>query len=386
MKFYNKKDSSYNYFRIFLAVFLAITCSIVVYFLFSKMKHIGLFFNKILTILSPVIIGIIFALLLNPFVKKIEDAFNKKEKIREEKKLGRVLGILITYLVVGILIFLLIKFFIPSLLESINVMFNNLPTYIDKVFIWLRKVCEKYGISSSFVDEYSKGMNTFIKSSVVPNIDVIINNLATGVTSVIKGIINVIISIIISIYLIYDKEGFQNGIDKVLRAYCSPKIYNDIVSMAKNVYKLFGGFFVAKALDSLIIGFITFIVLSIFKIPYTLLISVLVCVTNIIPFFGPFIGAIPSLFLLLMINPAKAIEFGILILIIQQFDGNILSPKMIGNKIGMKSFWVLFAIILFGGLFGFGGMLVAVPLFACIYDFIKHKVEKRLAEKEEAKE
>ena len=382
MKFYDKNDSNYNYFKIFLSVFLAITCSIIVYFLFSKMKHIGLFFSKLLGILSPVIVGIIFACLLNPFVKKIEEAFNKKEKISKQNKLGRVLGILITYLVVGVLIYLIFKFLVPSLFDSINIMINILPSYIDKVFAWLRRLCDKYGVSPHFIDEYSTDLNAFIKKSVVPNLDVIINNLALGITSVIKGIINAVVSIIISIYLIYDKETFISGLDRVLKAYCSPKVYNDIISVAKDIYRLFAGFFVAKALDSLIIGVITFILLSIFNIPYTLLISVLVCVTNIIPFFGPFIGAIPSLFLLLMINPAKAIEFGILILIIQQFDGNILGPKMIGNKIGMKSFWVLFAIILFGGLFGFGGILIAVPLFACIYEFVKNKVDKRLKEKE----
>lgn len=385
MKFYEKDNSNYNYFKIFIAVFLAIVSSLMVYFLFNKIEYIINFIDRLLTILSPVLIGIVFAYLLNPIVKNIENFFNKKEEIKKKNKLGRVLGILFTYLSVIILIFLLIKFFIPSLLESINLMINNFPNYIDKVSDYLRRLCEKYNINPKFIDEYSTDINSLIKKSVVPNIDVIINNLANGITSVIKGIINILLSIIISIYLIYDKETFINGTDKILKAYCSDKIYNDILTISKSTYKVFGGFMVAKVIDSLIIGLITFILLNIFSIPYSLLISVIVCVTNIIPFFGPFIGAIPSGFLLLMISPTQAIEFAILIFIIQQFDGNILGPKLIGNKIGIKSFWVLFAIILFGGLFGFVGMILAVPLFACIYEFIKNKVSKRLIEKNNTK-
>ncbi len=382
MKFYDKDDNNNNYFKIFLAVFLALVSSIIVYFLFSKIKYLGMFIGKLINILSPVLIGILFAYLLNPFVKKVENLVNKSEKIRSKNKLGRILGIIIVYLIVLILIFLFINFFIPSLLDSINLMINNFPTYLEKASTFLRKVCEKYNINPKFIDEYTTDINALIKKNVVPNIDVIINNLASGISTVIKGLINIIISIIISIYLIFDKEMFVSGTNKVLKAICPEKIYNDILIVSKNVYNLFGGFLVAKGLDSLIIGVITFIILTIFKFPYTLLIAVMVGVTNIIPFFGPFIGAIPSAFLLLMISPPKALEFIIIILIIQQFDGNILSPKMIGDKIGIKSFWVLFAIILFGGLFGFLGMIIAVPLFACIYEFIKHKIEKRLEEKD----
>lgn len=385
MRFYEKDSNNYNYFKIFLAIFSAIVSSIIVYFLFYKINYIGAFFNKLISILSPIIIGIVFAFLLNPLVKYIEDWFNKKKKIKEKKKLGRVLGILITYLVVIILIILLIRFFIPNLLNSIDLMIKNVPSYLENVSSFLRKECLKYGINTKFIDEYNTDINDIIKKSVVPNLDVIINNLATGISSVVKAIINVVISIIISIYLIYDKEIFLKGFNDILKAYCPSKIYGDVVAVLKNAYRLFGGFMIAKALDSVIIGIITFIILSIFRIPYALLISLIVGITNIIPFFGPFIGAIPSFVLLLMDNPTKAIEFAILILIIQQFDGNILSPKMIGSKIGLKSFWVLFSIILFGGLFGFVGMIFAVPLGACIYEFLKNKVNKRLDKKNSGK-
>ena len=378
MKIYDKNNKNYNYFKIFLAVFAAITCSIIVYFLFSKISYITAFFEKIIKILTPVFIGVLFAYLFNPIVSKIEAYFNKKEKIKNKNKLGRVLGIIITYFVIIVLLLILIRFFVPSVIDSINVMIQNIPKYLENIFNFLKVLCEKYNISPNFIESYRNDINELIKDSVVPNIDVIVNNLTTGITSVIKWVINIIVSIIISIYLIYDKELFASGIDRILKAFCPKKVYDEIVDISKYIYKVFGGFLIAKLIDSLIIGVLTFIVLSIFNIPYALIISLIVGVTNIIPFFGPFIGAIPSGFLLLMIDPTKAIEFGVIILIIQQFDGNVLGPKLIGNKIGIKSFWVLFAILLFGGLYGFMGMILAVPLFACIYEFCKHRVEKRI--------
>ena len=377
MKIYDKNNKNYNYFKIFLAVFAAITCSIIVYFLFSKISYITAFFEKIIKILTPVFIGVLFAYLFNPIVSKIEAYFNKKEKIKNKNKLGRVLGIIITYFVIIVLLLILIRFFVPSVIDSINVMIQNIPKYLENIFNFLKVLCEKYNISPNFIESYRNDINELIKDSVVPNIDVIVNNLTTGITSVIKWVINIIVSIIISIYLIYDKELFASGIDRILKAFCPKKVYDEIVDISKYIYKVFGGFLIAKLIDSLIIGVLTFIVLSIFNIPYALIISLIVGVTNIIPFFGPFIGAIPSGFLLLMIDPTKAIEFGVIILIIQQFDGNVLGPKLIGNKIGIKSFWVLFAILLFGGLYGFMGMILAVPLFACIYELSKSTLKKK---------
>ena len=377
MKFYNKESGDYNYFKIFLAVFLAIVSSVVVYFLFSKISIILSFFSKILSILSPIIVGIIFACLLNPIVKKFENLYNKKDKIKKKKKLGRILGILSTYLILLVFVILICVFLLPNLFESINQMIVNFPTYLENIFGFIRKLCTKFNINPKFLDDYNTDLSALVKTNVLPNLDIIINNLASGITSVVRGIINVVVSIIISSYLIYDRELFINGIAKLLKAYCSTKVYTEIKRVVENVYKVFCGFMIAKLIDSLIIGIITFIILSIFRIPYTLLISIVIGITNIIPFFGPFIGAIPSIVLLLIIDPTKALEFAVIIFLIQQFDGNILGPKLIGNKLGMKSFWVLFAIILFGGLFGFAGMLFGVPFFACIYEFLKNLTEKK---------
>jgi len=212
--------------------------------------------------------------------------------------------------------------------------------------------------------------------------DTLFANVTAGLSSIVKWSINIIIGLIVSVYLIYDKDEFLNGTNRVLKAVLPKKAYDFTMMNLGYVDKIFGGFMIAKIIDSLIIGVLTFIICSIFKIPYALIISVIVGITNIIPYFGPFIGAIPCILLLLLINPTKSLTFAILILLIQQFDGNILGPKLIGNKTGIKSFWVLFSILLFGGLFGFVGMIFGVPVFAVIYSVLANLINKRLAKKE----
>jgi predicted PurR-regulated permease PerM len=205
-----------------------------------------------------------------------------------------------------------------------------------------------------------------------------------GISSFIKWVINIIIGLIVSVYLIYDKDNFISGTKKVLKAILPDKIYDTTMTTLGYVDKIFGGFMIAKIIDSILVGILTFIILAIFKIPYALIIAVIVGITNIIPYFGPFIGAIPCAVLLLLIDPAKSLTFTILILLIQQFDGNILGPKLIGNRTGIKSFWVLFSILLFGGLFGFVGMIFGVPVFAVIYSVFANLLNKKLAKKKEA--
>ena len=384
MILFNKKNNN-EYYKLFITLFLTLLCCILVYFAIDNISLVFGFISKLFKILMPVIAGVIIAFLFNPIVSRLEKNFNRNKKIKKKKNLGRILGILCTYVTLVILLFLAIKFLVPGLLNSITIMINNFPFYLDTFSEWVRDICNKYNITPTFLDEYVSDINSIIKKIIVPNIDIIINNLAAGISGVISFIINFLISIIISVYLIYDKENYAKGIDNLLKAYCSKKLYNKIIKIAKEIYRVLGGFMVAKLIDSLLIGLLTFVILAIFKFPYYLLIAFVIGITNIIPFFGPFIGAIPCTILLLMINPAKALEFVIIIFLIQQFDGNILGPKLIGDKIGMKSFWVLFSIILFGGLFGVPGMILAVPIFACIYEAISSNVNSRLKKKNKSK-
>jgi predicted PurR-regulated permease PerM len=218
-------------------------------------------------------------------------------------------------------------------------------------------------------------------TGLLANIEKVAASVYTGVMSVFTVLKNVLIGIIVMIYLLNIKDTLCAQAKKIIYGLFSVRMANEIIEKVRFVHHVFGGFIIGKLVDSLIIGILTFVWLSIIKMPYTLLISVIIGVTNVIPFFGPFIGAIPSAFLLLLVSPRKCFWFLISILVIQQIDGNIIGPRILGNTTGVSSFWVLFSILFFGGLFGLLGMVIAVPTFAVIYRLISEFIEKRLIAK-----
>lgn len=374
-----------------LTLFCALIGAILFTFVISKFPLFITVIGKILSILSPIFIGIMIAYLLNPLVRVLEKYVtdlivkkcDRKEKFTMVKKrhLSRGLAIFITYLVAIVFIGVVIWFVIPNILDSLNVMIRNIPIYINNIYDYLKDTFGSDPETIKLVENINTNITNYIGNLMVPSIDTILANITSGISSVLKWTINTIIGMIVAVYLLYDKDQFIDGLKKIFKVTLPKKAYDTTMTTLGYIDRVFGGFLVAKIIDSLLIGIITFIVSSIFKIPYALIIAVIVGITNIIPYFGPFIGAVPCIVLLLLINPGKALTFAIIILIIQQFDGNILGPKLIGNKTGMKSFWVLFAILLFGGLFGFAGMIFGVPVFAVIYSVIKTQLDKMLAKK-----
>lgn len=381
-----------NYINWGFTLFGVVAASILLFFLLLKLDSIvGLIF-KIFSTLTPIFLGIMFAYLLNPLVNMIEKYFTKYivdylykkvfKNAKNKKRVSQISAIFATYLLAFILIILFIEFVVPSLFESINLMLTNIPIYVNNIYEYLKEALKSNSELMNLVDNMNTNITDFVGSLMLPSMDTIMLNITAGISSVIKWTINIVIGLIVSVYLIYDKESFIGGTKKVLKATLPSKIYDTTMTTLGYIDKVFGGFMVAKIIDSVLIGIITFIIISIFKIPYALIISVIVGITNIIPYFGPFIGAIPCAGLLLLINPTKSATFVVLILLIQQFDGNILGPKLIGNRTGVKSFWVLFSILFFGGLFGFVGMIFGVPVFAVIYSVFSNFINKKLAKKE----
>lgn len=388
------KGNNYVYWG--LTLFAVIAASILLFFVLLKADVLFACLIKLIYILSPILIGLLFAYLLNPLVKKVDKYITKNflkllsKKVFKGKKFSektsRILSIFFTYLFTLATIILVISFVIPSLLDSINMMLTNVPGYINNIYDTLKNALNDNPELMKMVDKWNSNITDAIAGIMLPSMDMIFTNLTSGISSLVKWTINIIIGIIVSVYLIYDKDSFIKGSKKLLVAILPQKAYDTVMTTCEYTNKIFGGFMIAKIIDSLIIGVLTFIIISIFKIPYALIISVIVGVTNIIPYFGPFIGAIPCAALLLLIDPTKSLTFTVLILIIQQFDGNILGPKLIGNKTGIKSFWVLFSILLFGGLFGFVGMIFGVPVFAVIYSLVNTLIEKKLNKKNKIKE
>ena len=375
-----KIDWNRKYTTVAVYSFIVIACSIVFYLISSQVK---LFSNKIsdfIAILYPFIIGFAIAYLLNFILKFIENRIiSEKMKGKSPSKV-RAISMLLTYLVAGTLCYLFIHFVWPELLESIIGLFNDIPNYVNNATIMINKLIEDFNLtpaSMEILESKWKELTDFIMNFMTDIIPVIGNTIMV----VISSLWNIVLGVIVSIYLLKDKEKFFAISKKITYAVFNREHSYKILELTHRANKIFGKFLGGKILDSFIIAIITFVILTIFKMPYTLLVTVIVGVTNVIPFFGPFFGAIPSVILVRFVSPIKAFWLLIIILIIQQLDGNVIGPKILGDSIGVSAFWILFALLIAGKFLGLVGMLLGVQLFAFIYSIIKDVTEERLDKK-----
>lgn len=375
-----KIDWNRKYTTVAVYSFIVIACSIVFYLISSQVK---LFSNKIsdfIAILYPFIIGFAIAYLLNFILKFIENRIiSEKMKGKSPAKV-RAISMILTYLVAGTLCYLFVHFVWPELLESIIGLFNDIPSYVNNATITINKLIEEFNLtpaSMEILESKWKEITDFIMNFMTDIIPVIGNTIMI----VLSSLWNIVLGVIVSIYLLKDKEKFFAISKKITYAIFNREHSYKILELTHRANKIFGKFLGGKILDSFIIAIITFVVLTIFKMPYTLLVTVIVGVTNVIPFFGPFFGAIPSVILVRFVSPIKAFWLLIIILIIQQLDGNVIGPKILGDSIGVSAFWILFALLIAGKFLGLVGMLLGVPLFAFIYSIIKDVTEERLDKK-----
>lgn len=375
-----KIDWNRKYTTVAVYSFIVIACSIVFYLISSQVK---LFSNKIsdfIAILYPFIIGFAIAYLLNFILKFIENRIiSEKMKGKSPAKV-RAISMILTYFVAGTLCYLFVHFVWPELLESIIGLFNDIPNYVNNATIMINKLIEEFNLtpaSMEILESKWKEITDFIMNFMTDIIPVIGNTIMI----VLSSLWNIVLGVIVSIYLLKDKEKFFAISKKITYAIFNREHSYKILELTHRANKIFGKFLGGKILDSFIIAIITFVVLTIFKMPYTLLVTVIVGVTNVIPFFGPFFGAIPSVILVRFVSPIKAFWLLIIILIIQQLDGNVIGPKILGDSIGVSAFWILFALLIAGKFLGLVGMLLGVPLFAFIYSIIKDVTEERLDKK-----
>jgi len=381
----NKKLKENKYFQIGLTAFLVIAACIIFAFLIFKTNDIISWFGMFFKLLTPFIIGFVFAYLLNPIIEFFKKIIGTKMVKSNNKKAVTNLSILITCVLFIAIVILLFSIIIPELLKSIEMLAVNLPNYIEEVKNYLLTKLSSSELKTTILNNYeniNNYLNTVVNNNIIPKIDSWLVTLSSGVVGALKTLFNILLGFVISIYYLADKENFVGGIKKIIYTIFSIKTANRIMENARHTNEIFGNFIVGKLLDGLIIGVITFLFLAIFGYPYALLIGVLIGITNMIPYFGPWFGGIPSVLLILMDNPTKALIFGLFIIVLQQIDGNILGPKLCGSRIGLKSFWVLASILLFGNLFGIVGMLIGVPIFALIFGYLDNLVTNTLKEKE----
>ncbi|MGG7078171.1 AI-2E family transporter [Clostridium sardiniense] len=380
-----KIDWNKKYNTISVYAFLVV-CAIILFYL--AISQLGSLMNKInvaIGILKPFIWGFAIAYILD-FVlrfyenKVLEFSFFKKFFKKSNIKSKRGLGLLFTYITAFIVIGLFIQFVLPQLINSIVGLVNDIPSYIANTSKFINDTVSKLDIQEHYLVIINEKFNGLIDYVIKTSAN-LIPMLGGILTVILSSIWNIVLGIIVSIYLLIEKEKFFALSKKMTYGIFPMKAAEKILELTHRSNDTFGKFLSGKILDSLIIGVLTFVILTIVKMPYALLISVIIGITNIIPFFGPFIGAIPSIIIVLFVSPIKAIWLAIIILIIQQIDGNIIGPKILGDSIGISAFWILFSILVAGKFLGLVGMVIGVPLFAIVYSIIKEIVEDRLQKK-----
>lgn len=347
-------------------------------------------FVRIAGILAPIIYGAVLAYLLAPLYNRTVNAWEKifKKLSHNEKRvhnMSKSMATIVSLLTLIVIVTALFWMLIPQLIESITGVIEVLPANINNFSVWLEKILkDNPAVEQTVMANYEQivqKISGFVTTDLVPNVNKLITSLSSGVIGVVVVLKNILIGLIVMLYLLNIKDTLVAQGKKILYGCLSVRMANRVVDKLRYTQSVFSGFIIGKLMDSLIIGIMSFILLTVMNMPYVLLVSVIIGVTNIIPFFGPFIGAIPTAFLILLVSPVKCLYFIGFILILQQVDGNIIGPKILGDSTGLSSFWVLFSILLFGGLFGFVGMIIAVPTFAVLYallsETVSHFLNKR---------
>ena len=379
MKF--RWDKKYLYWGV--TAFAVICASMLFYFGIFHMDVLIRGFRILSSVMMPVIFGVVIAYLLTPVVnfqeRKIFFPLMKRKKMdinKKKKKAVRYISVFFALLFALLIIYSLMAMIVPSIVESIISIINDMPRYVQNVGNWLNSILknnpELRSTAIDFFNSYSSKVETWMNVQLLPQVKEVLQQFTTGVFGALVFINNFLIGAIISVYLMADKEGFLTQGKMFIYAAFDAERANDIIKGCRFVNRTFGGFVNGKIVDSAIIGVLCYILTSIIGTPYAILVSVIVGVTNVIPFFGPYLGAIPSAFIILLVNPMQCLYFLITILLLQQFDGNILGPKILGGSTGLSSFMVIVAILLFGGLLGIPGMIIGVPVWAVIVAGLKY--------------
>lgn len=366
-------------------VFLVITYAILLYVGLTNFSVVTGIFARIQQILRPLVYGFVMAYLLNiPFKGFRKRVFFFLEKKGERgKKAATVFSILATYALFIFTIAILIRFIIPQLVSSITQLVENIPAYIVTVEGWVAYLDEQFGLQEMinwFDSDLLGNLNQTLNQAVTRWLPVVGNYLL----SFTSGLYNWIIGLIISVYFLYGKDVLLDQVTRLSEAVCPRRFFGKFMEISRHANYVFNRFITGNVIDSTIIGLLCFIGMNLMGMPYILLVSVIVGVTNLIPIVGPFIGAIPAIFVIMIVDPVKALMFFFFILALQQLDGNVIKPKVLGNTVGLPGLWVLISIILGAGLYGIVGMILGVPTFALLYALLGEWIEHRLKRGKEA--
>ena len=386
-----KLNMNKKYTTIAVYAFLVIAAAITFFFVISEHSVVGRMAGTFFGLMTPFIYGAALAYVLNPVLNWLEKkVFPKVFGDRVSKRSRRGLGVLLTFLFGCAVVALFLAVLIPQIVESIDNLAQSIYAFLPQAQNFLNDLIAQYGTNEMLVDVLSMlGVDISDPSMALQRLATrsytfltqVLPNLFGGVMRFTSGLLDVVVGIIIAIYLLLSKEVFYAQVKKLMFAFFPRRVAQATLNLTHDSNAIFCGFISGKILDSAIIGVLCFIGCSILQMPYTVLVSFIVGVTNVIPYFGPFIGAIPSIFIIMIADPLKSLVFAVFVLILQQLDGNIIGPKILGDSTGLSAFWVIFAVTFFGGLFGFVGMLIGVPTFAVIYALVRNFAEFKLGKK-----
>lgn len=370
-----------EYIPLMLALFGAAALTLVLYYVLFHFGKLLSGARVLMKVWAPFVVGGIIAYILKPTCNAVEAWLTGLlQRNGKSSKLAGGLSIAITLLLALAVIAILLILVVPTLLDSIRSVLRLIPNSVEQFSNWLLLYVGDNETLSNYITQFSDSVSTslpeWLLSKVLPNLETLVGGVSSGVASAVTVLSNLFLGIVAAIYILGFRKTFARQAKKLNYSVFGKRWSKVILREFRFADRAFSGFISGRLIDSLIIGIICFIGMLILRMPYAVLISVIVGVTNVIPFFGPYIGMIPSFLLILMVSPVKSLIFLVFLLVLQQFDGNYLGPRILGNVTGLSSFWVLFAIITFGGLFGFGGVLVGVPVFAVIYDILRQLVNK----------
>lgn len=369
------------YFKGMMAGFGAISLSVLLFFVLYRMKGIERMLDELMEILAPFVYGCVIAYLLRPMCNYYERLFEKAFPGRT-KKWAPGTSIVLSMLTGALIVYALIIMVAPEIYNSLKTLWNAIPEKADQLLEWGIRTFEEEEELLQLLDEsYERiylEMDTWVQNTIVPYATSIVTGVGTSVWAVLMFLKNILIGIFFAMYLLASRKKFAKQGVMIIRSVFKPRWADSVLNEIAYVDRMFAGFIDGKIVDSAIIGVLCYIGCLIFRFPNALLVSAIVGITNVIPFFGPFIGAIPSILLIMIESPIQGLWFGVFVLGLQQLDGNVIGPKILGDKTGLSSFWVLFSIILCGGLWGLAGMVICVPLFAVIFDLLRKLIFKGL--------
>ena len=355
-----------RYFKWGLTALTVIFISILLVVIFTNLPGFFSLLGAVGKILSPLVSGIVIAFLLNPIVNFVDLRLRpllEKRGLKASKayKISRGISLVFAFIFAAFIVYAFFSMLVPQLYESVMSIIDSAPEYYQSLEKWAVNVLEDNPEIRTYVERALNTVQSYVenwvKTSFLSDVQKILATLTTSVMAVVKSITNFIIGLVASIYILWSKDTFQAQAKKMVVAACKPEAANHLLDLGSSINRIFSGFIIGKIIDSAIIGVLCYICMTLMKMPYTALIATIVGVTNVIPVFGPFIGAVPSALIILLVDPLQAFYFIIFIIVLQQVDGNVIGPKILGNTVGISGFWVLISITVAAGIFGFAGML-----------------------------